>query len=736
MTSSTVAGSKQDLNEGRVEALQALLSSISPGDASSPSQGLSSDQAQKISEKLGELLGDSDIEAIAGTQRRNEKGELLNEEGLPIIDIVEPVKEDVVPARPPAPVASPPIFDDPDLLPHWALSPAEKTRRKTERERILDQLEEQERIEQERDEAVDRERRRAELEKRKEAAKAELESLRKARELQKKMGKALFRNVIETQERAEKEVQLDAKERKEGKSKKSVSFADGRGGSDANGETSDDGSGRWGDVALARLRKGKTSLLTRAQMDKQPMKMDVVERLPGGARAESPVQSVEPDSDDESVPGSPMPADSDDGDVITSDVDLEEQTANEPPLSDSDTTDVEQMSDDGEPVTWQEEDFDYAQHQREVALAYYEKRAAIGAEAYSAMRAHSHDEDAHEWDQPEVPIDATLASLPPKPSSSRFKSERATERSSSTLASHSLGSSVLPSSQSSGLKKAVRMGKVENDQLVGDDSDDDVTEEAKAIIELLSRGDVTNIGPQISTASNPGPSTRVPPSGPSISASADAPFSKSPLPEDSLAPAKPRSKISKFKLSLAQPEQRESPSPVSPSLETPRMTKSRSSPKLTSPVPGTPIAVPTATSRPTERQNNDSPTVIPESIQRKAAQGQMPSMIVDSPSFRPPGVPAPFMPSMVVDSPSFVQPPPFQSFVLDSPSFQTPAPAQPQQLPVPRSMSVPTTPVTAGGRRPGVVMTAEVKESAPPRQGETGEAGRERRVSKFKAERM
>lgn len=332
---------------------------------------------------------------------------MLNEEGLPIIDIVEPVKEDAASPRPPAPVASPPIFDDPDLLPHWALSPAEKARRKAERERILDLLEEEERIEQEREEEAARERWRAELEKRKEAAKAELESLRKARDLQKKMGKALLRNVIESNEQAEKDKAQEAREWQEQKAqetvkvKKSVSFADEL-GAEAEAETSQsaENSKQWGDVALARLRKGKTPLLTRAQIDSQPMKMDVVERHPGGARTEPTPQTIEADSDDESVPGSPVPADSDEGEVIRSDADYEAHSHHDPLSSDSEATDVERMSDDGEPVTWQEGDFDYAQHQREVALAYYEKRATIGMEAYSAMRAHSHDEDANEWDQP------------------------------------------------------------------------------------------------------------------------------------------------------------------------------------------------------------------------------------------------------------------------------------------------------------------------------------------------
>lgn len=57
-------------------ALQALFNSISPEDASRPGEKLSSDQVKKISEKLGELLGDQDVGELIGNQKRNEKGEV------------------------------------------------------------------------------------------------------------------------------------------------------------------------------------------------------------------------------------------------------------------------------------------------------------------------------------------------------------------------------------------------------------------------------------------------------------------------------------------------------------------------------------------------------------------------------------------------------------------------------------------------------------------------------------
>ena len=41
------------------------------------------------------------------------------------------------------------------------------------------------------------------------------------------------------------------------------------------------------------------------------------------------------------------------------------------------------------------------QHQREIALAYFEKRNTIGADAARAMSAHSHDldDDDDDWEQ-------------------------------------------------------------------------------------------------------------------------------------------------------------------------------------------------------------------------------------------------------------------------------------------------------------------------------------------------
>lgn len=313
---------------------------------------------------------------------------MVNEEGLPIVDINEPIPtSDEISFQPSGP------FDDPDVLPLWALSEQEKSRRKAERERILDLLEEEERLQQARDHAAAKERWEADLERRKEAAKTEMENLKRARELQKKMGRALIRNVVESRDRDKEEKERQEQEdkdkeqtKKDLKPKKSVSFA-------GVGDESDDDAPKkrrldWGDVAPGRLRtKAKSPVLSKAQMQNQPMKMEVVERIPGQQQPpQPPTNDVIVDSDDESDPESqPAECESDNSQRLHDG-------------SDSSATDIEAA--EGEEVEWDEDDLDYARHQREIALAYYEKRAAMGANVSSAMNAHTHEGEEHEWDQP------------------------------------------------------------------------------------------------------------------------------------------------------------------------------------------------------------------------------------------------------------------------------------------------------------------------------------------------
>ena len=236
-------------------------------------------------------------------------------------------------------------------------------------------------LEQAKEDAATREKIRVEMDKRKEAGKAELERLKRAKELQKKMGRALVRTVVEakdesSQDSAEPQHSEEDPLPPKPKSGKNVSFADDI---PTSGPSPDKGKGvDRGDVALGRLRsKPGNSLQAKQPRDTETMKMQVVERIPGApakTTTSEPAQVI--DSDDESNP---------------------DEEDEEDELSDS-SDDEGYGHDDDDPVEWEEDDLDYARHQREVALAYYEKRASMVGEVTAAMKAHSHEED--EWDQP------------------------------------------------------------------------------------------------------------------------------------------------------------------------------------------------------------------------------------------------------------------------------------------------------------------------------------------------
>ncbi|TFY61842.1 hypothetical protein EVG20_g6904 [Dentipellis fragilis] len=472
------------------KALEALLQSVSPESSISAGTGgkVTGEQVQRLSDKLGELLGDA--EGPAGvTERRNERGELINEEGLPIVDINESMAGAEIP-----PISDIPVLEEPPLIP--IRSSQDKARRRTEMERVLDLLEEEEAKEQERNEQLEQQRMREEYEKRKDNARKELERLKSAKDMQKKMGKALLKNLTDAREREEKakedqlrqDLEMEA-EKKSKKPKKKVSFAQLPTGNEGessktplSGPSSKVGAkAEWGDVVPAKLR---------APENRPTMKIEVVERFPSKPKSKAIMSPPPPDrdSDDESVPGSPVPADSDEGDIIMSDhgsFDSEEEDEPESP---------------DDPVIDEEFDFDTTRHHREIALEYFKKRDSIGIDAARAMSAHSH-EPMDEWDQPDVPLEATLSNPHPKSEQSKFKSSRVTKAYNtslpSTTPSTSLGASVLPGTTPL-LIRAVRLGKVEGSQLVGGEEGESASEEddddVKEFMSALRRGQVTNAG--------------------------------------------------------------------------------------------------------------------------------------------------------------------------------------------------------------------------------------------------
>lgn len=278
----------------------------------------------------------------------------------------------------------------------------------------------------------------------------------------------------------------------------------------------------------------------------------------------------------------------------------------------------------------------------------------------------------------DVPLEATLAGPQPKPSQSKFRSERLAKaygtRLPSSTPSTSLGTSVIPNSTSA-LRGAVRMGRLEDDQLVGncDSEGEDDAARAREFVGALYRGEVTNAGAAensdalvaaLESAYGAPPKQPAPPTPPTVITD---PILASPAPIKS-APVS--QKISKFKLARPAP-----PAPLAED-EGPREGEA------------------TAPSQP--------PTNV-ATVERKTApvpSSQSPPMIVDSPSFAPTGG-APMM-------------------IIDSPSFRPPLPS-----------SRPTRP-------PAVLAT--VRESFGPQQqqqqqqqGQAPEMGR--KISRFKAQR-
>ena len=180
------------------------------------------------------------------------------------------------------------------------------------------------------------------------------------------MGRVLLRNMAPSEEQGNQKgvtrVQGDEDAQTKNSSspkKKTVNFADSP---DDPSPTTASVDASWGDVTAARLRSAnRSTLISQAEFDKHtPMKMSVVERVPVGPRSlPKPVIKVEErDSDDE---------------------------------SEGDASDIEDGVQSDQESTPEEDDFDFdfAQHQREIALEYHRKRTTIGEETAAAMTQES-----------------------------------------------------------------------------------------------------------------------------------------------------------------------------------------------------------------------------------------------------------------------------------------------------------------------------------------------------------
>ena len=346
----------------------------------------------------------------------------------------------------------------------------------------------------------------------------------------------------------------------------------------------------------------------------------------------------------------------------------------------------------------------------------------------------------------------------------------------------------MPASQSALMQDAVRLGKLEGDQLLcgPDDSDDDL----KEIMGLLKQGEVENVGPRLQNES----SSQVTEEG----------FS-------SLPPPKSRNKASRFKINrggAAQPAEQtaengprltavpatsvvanvterrgilqlEPSNPArstssSPVPDTPLTVVERSSPKLPSSggilatteflhpthIPCGPVESPQSTSSTVYELASapdivrggtprplvaESPVIIdsPSFAPRQDHSPAFHSMIIDSPDFPPPlGVAT--MPPMIIDSPDF--PPPkgvasMASMIIDSPDFPppkgvSPTPANPSiNAPVPPLVDPTSFPVGSRNPRPPRVMSSQVIERSANGANQQQASAPGKKVSRFAAER-
>ena len=285
--------------------------------------------------------------------------------------------------------------EESQFVPMHKLSDIQRSQRRERANRILDMLEAEE--EQTARAAAEREHTQtSELSQEQRLADAQAEAARRlaAREMQKRMGKALLKNFAEQREQEEKARRADERREEEARSvmpsparikpRKSVSFANVPDVDKVTPKSKP--SAAWGDVSVNAFKAGMPKVTLKSELlSNQPMKLDVVERIPG--KQQESTNREDRDSDDESIP-----------DVLDADADDDDDDEETPPLDgDFDDSDVSSKS-DLDPDD-DEFDFDQASVHREVALEYLRLRETIGAEAHQAMTAHSHVGE-NEWDKP------------------------------------------------------------------------------------------------------------------------------------------------------------------------------------------------------------------------------------------------------------------------------------------------------------------------------------------------
>ncbi|KZT60469.1 hypothetical protein CALCODRAFT_515433 [Calocera cornea HHB12733] len=477
---SATGPAEESKTKAEINGLAQLLSSLdlkTAGNSQVGAKPIDATAAQALAEKLNQILGE---DAGGPVVKRNEKGQVLNEEGLPVIDITEPD----VPNRP-----TPPLPGIPQVTVHIPLSTltdAQKEERRRKVDRILDELEREE------EEAEMKKQALAEMET------AEIRRREKERAME-NMAKALAATnrlsrqaAPVAQARPTPSPQFDATEslpaapppQLQRQPSKKVKFSD-----EALKEPKvQEEPVAMGDVVMGGLRRKSDPS---AALADQPLKLYVVERTPGKSSAGSgaKVQVVE-DSDDETD------GDEDEAQLFS----IQPEDHDEP----EDDEDVDEDEDEDPEGFESGEDFDSAMLQRDAAAVYYSKRGDLRAGTGAFAGFGQIAVPAEDWDPEEV--DTFGPGERKKPVTvSRFKSAR--------VAQSFLDPNVLPPGiavQDKDLVGLVRQGKLDNDgELVVIDEeaedDNDLGPRGHEMIEALRRGESTLSSQAAGSTSKPSP---------------------------------------------------------------------------------------------------------------------------------------------------------------------------------------------------------------------------------------
>lgn len=289
--------------------------------------------------------------------------QLLNEEGLPIIEISEPVS-DIDNAYGAGSI----LRDDP-IVPISSLTEAQLDIRRRERDRILDQLEEEEeekRVQEEQREVVKDKR---EYEKRKERVKDDLDKLKSAKAMQKKMGKALLRSLAEDREKETKKApaaSFPAEKRPATRPSKTVSFSEETKEADADVPSS---------RKHSRVDDKEVAIMQPTVIERTPSISTI--RKPFSATPLSRSRSDQTRSTEPMKYATPLYSQS-----------IEHGYSDSEDTSDTQVEDADSA----------DEEFEFAREQRELALEYLERKQRMGAEFMNAM-ANPASPQEPDWNQ-------------------------------------------------------------------------------------------------------------------------------------------------------------------------------------------------------------------------------------------------------------------------------------------------------------------------------------------------